>query len=59
MKTYYTMRDVGKAKYVVSFHDGVKTHSDGSQFFDVRIFHNQKKLHAFIDGLKSEGYNEV
>ena len=45
---YYVQQNIGQVKYVVNFHDGVKTHDDGSPFFDVRIFSNKKKMDAFI-----------
>ena len=39
----YNLRyNIGKAKYVVNFHDGKKTHKDGSKFFDIQIFSNKK-----------------
>jgi len=50
---------IGKAKYVVNFHDGVKKHGDGSDFFDIAIFKNKKKLNAFIKSLASDGYKEA
>jgi hypothetical protein len=56
MKTYNIQYNIGKAKYVVNFHDGVKTHKDGSRFFDIAIFHNKKKMNLFIKKLKDEGY---
>ena len=51
MKTYQIQYGVGKVKYDVSFHDGQKTHSDGSPFFDVRIFKNKRKMDNFVSGL--------
>lgn len=58
MKTYYEMNNIGRAKYVINFYDGVKTHKDGSPFFDIAIFHNKRKMKKFTDNLKSEGYYE-
>jgi hypothetical protein len=57
-KTYNVMHNVGKSKYVVNFHNGVKTYSDGSAFFDIEIFKNLKGLKAFIKKLESEGYKK-
>ena len=48
MKTYYTQRNIGKAKYVVNYHDGIKTHPDGSRFFDIAIFKSKKAMCLFI-----------
>ena len=58
MKRFYTQYNVGKAKYTVSFHDGESKHSDGSDFFDIAIFKNKKKLTKFIEDLQHNGYIE-
>jgi hypothetical protein len=57
-KTYNVMHNVGKSKYVVNFHNGEKTYSDGSPFFDIEIFKNLKGLKAFTKKLESEGYKK-
>lgn len=56
MSTFHQIDNVGTAKYTVNFHDGKKTHADGSPFFDLRIFKNKSKLAAFIKDLKTQGY---
>ena len=56
MKKFNVMYGVGTGKYLVNFHDGVKTHTDGSPFFDVKIFTNRKKFNYFISELISSGY---
>ena len=53
---FYIQYRVGKAKYVVNYHDGIKKHGDGSRFFDIRIFRNQKSLGVFIAELENNGY---
>ena len=58
MKTFNLMSNIGKAKYVVNYHDGEKKHCDGSNFFDIAIFKNKKKLNTFTDQLKTVGYVE-
>ena len=55
-KRYNIMYNIGKAKYVVNFSDGKSKHSDGSDFYDISIFHNKKDLNAFVTNLVSEGY---
>lgn len=55
---YSVMHNVGKVKYLVSFHDGIKKHNDGSNFYDIATFKNKVKLNNFIKRLKSEGYTE-
>ena len=57
-KRYYTMDGIGKCKYTVNWHDGVKTYKDGSPFFDIRIFSNKKKRNQFISQLISKGYQD-
>ena len=56
MKTFHQIDNVGKAKYVINFHDGKKKHTDGSNFYDIKIFKNKSKLAAFIKDLKAQGY---
>jgi hypothetical protein len=50
--------NIGKAKYVVNYHDGQKTHQDGSAFYDIAIFRNKRKFEAFVRGLRKTGYVE-
>jgi hypothetical protein len=57
-KTFYTQNNIGTAKYVVSYHNGVKKHRDGSPFFDIAIFRSKKKLRDFVKGLTDAGYKE-
>jgi len=56
MKKYNVKYNIGKCKYLVSFHDGIKTHKDGSAFHDIAIFKNKINLNKFIKELKTEGY---
>ena len=56
MKTFYIQYNIGKCKYVVCFHDGIKKHKDGSNFFDIRTFKNKKKLKTFTDSLIKDNY---
>jgi len=58
MKIFYEMENVGKAKYLVNFTDGVKKHRDGSDFYDLCIFRNRKKKNAFVRELVLSGYAE-
>ncbi|MBP5724608.1 MAG: hypothetical protein J6X18_13680 [Bacteroidales bacterium] len=57
-KNYYIQYNVGKVKYLVNYHDGVKTHKDGSAFYDVHSTNNKKDLQKFMKHLESEGYVE-
>lgn len=59
MKKFHWMSNVGKAKYIVSFHDGIQKHKDGSEFFDCRIFKNKPSLNAFLQKLILDGYKET
>lgn len=56
MKVYNIQYGIGRAKYVLNYHDGIKKHSDGSPFFDIKIFKNKDKLTRYISGLASLGY---
>ena len=56
MKQYNITYNVGKVKYLVSFHDGEKKHKDGSNFYDIACFSNKKKLNKFVAELLNEGY---
>lgn len=56
MKTFHLNSKIGKAKYVVSYHDGIKKHQDGSEFFDIAIFKNVKTLDTFINDLLDKDY---
>ena len=58
MKLYYIQYNVGRAKYLISFHDGQKQHNDGSDFYDIRIFKNKPSLNSFVKGLINTGYKE-
>lgn len=48
-----------RSKYVISYHDGVKTHKDGSPFFDVATFPNKPARDQFVRGLRQQGYRET
>jgi len=56
MKTYNTMYGIGSSKYVLNYHNGVKTHPDGSPFYDMALYKNKKKLQSHIKELESNGY---
>jgi hypothetical protein len=52
------MFSVGRAKYVVNHHNGIKAHGDGSPFYDMSIFKNKTDLNAFVSQLDGEGYKK-
>lgn len=56
--TYSVQRNVGQVKYLVNFHDGQKTHRDGSPFSDVRTFKNKQMMDAFVNDLRVRGFSE-
>jgi len=56
MRHYYQTDNVGRCRYSVSFHDGHSTHTDGSPFYDLRIFSRRRDVEAFITVLRREGY---
>ena len=51
MKIFNTNYNIGKAKYVINTHDGVKKHNDGSMFFDIHIFKNKKDFLKYASTL--------
>lgn len=56
MSKRFHCTNIDRAKYTVSFHDGVNKHKDGSDFFDLRLFTNKKNRDKFIKHLLMEGY---
>lgn len=58
MKKFNLKYNVGKSKYLISYHNGVKKHKDGSDFFDIGIFKNKKKLKDFKNILIADGYKQ-
>ena len=58
MKDYYIMYNVGSAKYLINYHDGIKKHNDGSKFYDMNIYKNKKDLKNKINELKDLGYTD-
>ena len=55
-KVFNLMSNIGKAKYVVNFHDGVQKHKDGSAFFAISIFKSKKKRDLFVESLINKGF---
>lgn len=58
LKLYHIQHNIGRAKYVVNYHDGVKVHRDGSEFYDCNVFSNKKVADKFIKSIISCGYVE-
>lgn len=56
MKQFNIKYNVGKLKYIINYHDGVKKHEDGSPFFDIGIFKSKKMMDNFAKQLTNEGY---
>ena len=59
MKHYTLTSNIGAVKYVISYHDGIKKHEDGSYFYDIATFKNKQKMNEFIKELIADGYREV
>ena len=57
-KKFRVNPQIGKCKNSVSYHDGVKTHKDGSPFYDISIFNRKTDLQKFVKELKQQGYTE-
>lgn len=56
MKMYNIMYNVGRAKYVINYHDGISTHKDGNPFYGIYIFKNKKLFEAKQKELVKQGY---
>lgn len=56
MKLYNINYNIGRVKYVVNFNDGIKKYKDGSNFYDIMLFSNKKKMNAFVSELLKDGY---
>lgn len=56
MKDFNVMYNVGHAKYVLNYHDGIKKYADDSPFYDISIFKSKKALNIAIQNLIKEGY---
>ena len=59
MKRFRVTYNVGKVKYLVSYHNGISKHKDGSDFFDIATFKNIKKLNTFLTELKQKGFKDT
>jgi len=55
-KVFKVNPGIGKAKYSIRSHDGVKKHKDGSDFFDIEIFKNKVDLEKAIKNYTSKGF---
>lgn len=55
-KNFRVQYNVGKIKYLVSYHDGEKKYPDGSPFFDIKSFKKKKNLKEFMNQLSEDGY---
>jgi hypothetical protein len=56
MKNYRITFNVGRVKYLISYHDGIKKHKDGSPFYDIDCFSNKTKFNKHLKHLISQGY---
>jgi hypothetical protein len=57
-KVFYIQYNVGRARYVVNYHNGIDAHKDGSPFFGIKIFNNKPLLNKCVTNLKAEGYEQ-
>lgn len=55
-KEFQVNAQIGRTRYSVSFHDGVKRHNDGSRFFDLRTFKTKMAMNDFVSDLTKQGY---
>jgi hypothetical protein len=57
-KTYNVQYNVGKVKYLVNYHNGIKLHTDNSKFYDIQIYKSKVLFNNFIELLNKEGYKK-
>lgn len=57
-RTFRYQQNIGKARHVVSYHDGQKTHRDGSAFFDMAVFSRKTEAQRYVRTLREAGYVE-
>ena len=57
-KAFKVNPPIGRVKYSISSHDGVKTHRDGSDFWDIETFKNKVDLAKAIKKYKNGGFIE-
>lgn len=55
-RVFNEQRNIGRAKYVINFHDGESTHGDGSPRYHIRIFKNARLKQRFVRELRAAGY---
>ena len=55
----FKLLTIRRAMHTVSWHDGVKTHPDGSDFFDIKIHSNQREMNTHAKELRRAGYVET
>lgn len=58
-KQFYQQNNIGRAKYTLSYHNGIDTHKDGSPFFGIKTFSNKKKLQEAKNDFFKQGYIET
>lgn len=56
-KQFTVNPQIGHAKYSISSQDGVKTHKDGSLFWDIELFGNKLNLIKGIKQYENNGFN--
>lgn len=59
MKQFNIQYNVGKVKYLVNYHNGIKLFDDGSMFFDIATFTDKEKFKVFKESLIMKGYKEL
>jgi len=56
IKQFTVNPQIGRARYTISAQDRIKTHSDGSAFWDIEIFNNKLSLIKAIRRYEINGY---
>jgi len=56
MKLFNIQYNIGKAKYVINYHNGISKHSDGSNFYDIAVFTSKRKFEILKESLLCKGF---
>lgn len=59
MTVFKEQHSIGRSRYTIAYHDGIKKHRDGSEFFDLKIFSNKVELQKFKNELLSKNYDHI
>lgn len=57
-KQFIINPQIGRAKYSISYNNGIKKHNDGSDFWDIEIFKNKVDFNKAIKKYTNESITQ-